>query len=168
MFAIIKVLSCRQPPRSRETSPPALNNSASDKELVAAIAAGNRYAMRLLYGRHSVRVYRFALCFVRNDAVAEEIVNEVFLDVWRGAEAFEARSQASTWLLAITRHTAIAIARRHSSDPLDDAAMDEIEDETDLPEMAVHKKQLSTLPAQCMVKLSAAHLEIIDLVYYHE
>jgi hypothetical protein len=68
MFAISKVSFCRQPPCSRETSPPALNNSASDKELVAAIAGGDRYAMKLLYGRHSVRVYRFALRFVGDDA----------------------------------------------------------------------------------------------------
>jgi RNA polymerase sigma-70 factor (ECF subfamily) len=74
----------------------------------------------------------------------------------------------STWLLAITRHKAIAIARRHSSDTLDDDAAQEIEDEADNPETAFQKKQRSSLLAQCLAKLSSPHREIIDLVYYHE
>jgi len=168
MFATSKVSFCRQPSSPREASSEAVSNKASDKELVRAIADGNRYAMKLLYRRHSVRVYRFALRFLGDDAVAEEIVNEVFMDVWREAEAFEGRSQVSTWLLAITRHKAIAIARRRSLEISDDDAMQEIEETADNPEIAFQKKQRSSLLAQCLAKLSSAHREIIDLVYYHE
>lgn len=59
--------------------------------------------MQVLYGRHHVRVYRFGLRLVRDEQVAEDLISEVFLDVWRQAGKFEGRSAVSTWLLAITR-----------------------------------------------------------------
>src|SRR5690242_8328223 len=58
--------------------------------------------MQVLYGRHHVRVYRFGLRLVRDEQAAEDLVSEVFLDVWRQAGKFEGRSAVSTWLLAIT------------------------------------------------------------------
>jgi hypothetical protein len=56
---------------------------------------------RYFYARHKVRVYRFILCLVRNKTVAEDLVSGVFLDVWRQANGFRAKSRVSTWLLAI-------------------------------------------------------------------
>jgi RNA polymerase sigma-70 factor, ECF subfamily len=143
-------------------------SNASDEALIAAIAQGDHRAMKLLYGRHSVRVYRFALRFVAEEAVAEDLVNEVFLDVWRKAKSFEGRSQVSTWLLAITRHKAIEILRRPTLDAMDDDACDAIEDAADDPEIAMQKKQNGSILSKCLTNLSPAHREIIDLVYYHQ
>jgi RNA polymerase sigma-70 factor (ECF subfamily) len=63
--------------------------------------------MQLLYKRHNVRLFRFALCFIRNKPAAEDLVQEVFLDVWRKADEFNGRSEVSTWLLAIVRNKAL-------------------------------------------------------------
>ena len=82
----------------------------SDAALVEAIAAGDKYALQVLYGRHHVKVYRFALRFLRDEASAEDMVSEVFIDVWRQAERFERRCQVSTWLLAIARNKALSSA----------------------------------------------------------
>ena len=84
--------------------------------------------MRLLYARHSVRIFRFAMRIVSDESVAEDVVNEVFLDVWRKAGGFEGRSQVSTWLLAITRFKALAMGRRRPLEPLDDEVCETIED----------------------------------------
>ena len=77
--------------------------ATSDEMLLASIADGGRPAMHILYARHNVRVYRFILRIVRDSTIAEDLVSQVFLDVWRTARQFEGRSQVSTWLLSIAR-----------------------------------------------------------------
>ena len=71
--------------------------------------------MQVLFQRHNVRVYRFALRFVEDVALAEDIASEVFIDVWRGAGSFKARSKVTTWLLAIARNKASSALRRRSA-----------------------------------------------------
>jgi RNA polymerase sigma-70 factor, ECF subfamily len=94
--------------------------AASDDVLIARIAQGDRLAMQVLYGRHHVRVFRFGLRLVRNEQVAEDLISEVFLDVWRQAGKFEGRSAVSTWLLAITRFKALSVLRRKKDFELED------------------------------------------------
>lgn len=141
--------------------------SSSDDELIRAICGGDRYAMKLLYERHSVRIFRFARRFIPDDTVAEDLMHDVFLDVWRQAGAFKGHSQVGTWLLAITRNKALAMARRRAFDPLDDDVCQTIEDGADNPEAAMGKRRISSLLFQCLENLSPRHREIIDLVYYH-
>jgi len=92
----------------------------SDEELVLLIATGDKQALQVLFGRHNVRVYRFVLRFLNDEAAAEDLVSEVFLDVWRQANRFEARSQVSTWLLAMARNKALSALRRRSTEELDE------------------------------------------------
>ena len=74
--------------------------ATSDEALIARIASGARLAMQVLFARHHVRIYRFVLRLVRDQRKAEDLISEVFLDVWRQADRFEGRSTVSTWLLA--------------------------------------------------------------------
>src|SRR6266567_6405271 len=67
--------------------------ATSDEMLLESIADGGRTAMHILYSRHNVRVYRFILRIVRDTTMAEDLVSQVFLDVWRTARQFEGRSQ---------------------------------------------------------------------------
>jgi RNA polymerase sigma-70 factor (ECF subfamily) len=142
--------------------------ATSDEALIAKIAAGDRLAMQVLYARHHVRVYRFVLRLVRDQWKAEDLINEVFLDVWRQADRFEARSTVSTWLLAIARFKALSALRRKPDEELDDESAAAIEDDADDPEMALAKKDRSAVIRKCLMGLSTEHREIIDLVYYHE
>ena len=64
--------------------------------------------MRTLFARHQTRIYRFVLRLLKNEAAAEDVVSEVFLDVWRQAGRFEGRSTVSTWLLSVARFKAIS------------------------------------------------------------
>jgi len=140
----------------------------SDEVLVAKIAKSDRPAMQVLYARHHVQVYRFILRLVRNEATAEDLVSEVFLDVWRHAEMFGGRSQASTWLIAIARFKALTWLRRRGETPLDEATAAAIPDTSDDPETVMRKKQQSQILRDCLARLSLKHREIVDLVYYQE
>jgi RNA polymerase sigma-70 factor (ECF subfamily) len=142
--------------------------STTDVVLIGRIANGDRLAMQVLFARHHVRVYRFVLRLVRDESVAEDLISEVFLDVWRQAGRFEGRSQVSTWLLAIARFKALSALRRRPDEELDDETAEAIEDPSDDPEVALDKKDKSAAIRKCLEKLSAEHREIIDLVYYHE
>lgn len=145
-----------------------MNQTASDDVLIGRIAQGDRLAMQVLFARHHVRVYRFVLRLVRNEATAEDLISEVFLDVWRQAGRFEGRSAVSTWLLSIARFKALSALRRRPDMELDDETAGQIEDDADNPEVTAQKADKSELIRKCLQGLSAEHREIIDLVYYHE
>src|ERR671937_19550 len=140
----------------------------SDEALIGLIADGDKRAMQVLYARHNVRVYRFILRLTGNQSLAEDLVSEVFLDVWRQAEAFEAKSQVSTWLLAIARYKALSALRRRTEEQLDDRMAATIEDGADDAETVVYNKDRNAIIQKCLTELSPAHREVIDLVYYHE
>lgn len=142
--------------------------TTSDESLIQRIAGGDRLAMQTLFARHNVRVYRFVLRMVRNEAAAEDLISEVFFDVWRQAGRFEGRSTVSTWLLSIARFKALSLVRRRQDDQLDDDAAVALEDEADDPEEALQVKDRGAVLRRCIDALSAEHREIVDLVYYHE
>src|SRR5215468_9176950 len=142
--------------------------ATSDEALIGRIAKGDRLAMQVLYARHHARIYRFVLRLVRDEWKAEDLISEVFLDVWRQADRFEGRSAVCTWMLAIARFKALSALRRKPDEELDDEAALEVEDEADDPEMAPAKKDRSAAIRKYLTGLSAEHREIIDLVYYHE
>jgi RNA polymerase sigma-70 factor, ECF subfamily len=146
----------------------AASHEASDEALLALIAGRDKRALQSLYGRHHLRVYRFALHFLNDEAAAEDTVSEVFIDVWRQAGRFEGRSQVTTWLLAIARNKALSLLRRRSAEELDDEVAEFIEDPSDNPEIAMQKTQRASVLQDCLTQLSPAHREIVDLVYYHE
>src|SRR5690242_21394197 len=96
--------------------------TTSDEVLIGRIAGGDKLAMQVLFARHHVRVFRFVLRLVRNEANAEDLISEVFLDVWRQAGKFEGRSSVSTWLLSIARFKALSSLRKRSEGELDEEA----------------------------------------------
>jgi RNA polymerase sigma-70 factor (ECF subfamily) len=143
------------------------DKETSDETLVGLIAKGDKHAMQVLFGRHNVRVFRFLMRFVDGEATAQDLASEVFIEVWRNAGQFEARSQTSTWLLSIARNKALSTLRRRLSDELDEDVIEFIEDPSDDPEVAMQKTERSEILRDCLKLLSPAHREIIDLVYYH-
>jgi RNA polymerase sigma-70 factor, ECF subfamily len=141
--------------------------SSSDEILLRRIAGGDQSAMRTLFARHQVPVYRFALRIVRDATLAEDILSETFLAVWRQAARFEARSAVATWLLSIARFKAISALRRRSECELDEAVAERIADPADNPEVVLQKNDRSERLRAALAALSPAHAEVIDLVYYH-
>ena len=142
--------------------------TTSDEILIGRIASGDRLAMQVLFARHHVRVYRFLLRLVRSEATAEDLVSDVFLDLWRQAGKFEGRSAVSTWMLSIARFKALSALRRKPEEELDEETAAAIEDQSDNPETTLAKKDKGALLRECLTRLSTDHREVIDLVYYHE
>jgi RNA polymerase sigma-70 factor, ECF subfamily len=142
--------------------------ATSDELLLESIADGSRAAMHILYSRHNVRIYRFVLRIVRDVSMAEDLVSQVFLDVWRTASHFEGRSQVSTWLLSIARFKALTALRQRRHEDVDQEDVLAIADDADTPEVSLDRSNTSAILRACVAKLSPAHREIINLVYYHE
>jgi RNA polymerase sigma-70 factor, ECF subfamily len=146
--------------------PPA-GETSSDAFLISRIAAGDKLAMQALFARHRTSVYRWLLRFVRSESVAEDLVSEVFLDLWRQADRFEGRSSVSTWLLSIARYKALSAQRAARSE---DELTPEIESNLvnwNDPETALQEKNRGEVLRRALAKLSPEHRQIIDLVYYH-
>ncbi|AMA60816.1 MULTISPECIES: sigma-70 family RNA polymerase sigma factor [unclassified Bradyrhizobium] len=142
--------------------------ATSDDMLLESIAGGNRTSMHILYCRHNVRVYRFILRIVRDATTAEDLVSQVFLDVWRTAGQFQGRSQVSTWLLSIARFKALTAMRQRRFEDIDQEDVRQIPDDAETPETSLDRTDTSAILRACVQKLSPAHREIITLVYYHE
>jgi RNA polymerase sigma-70 factor, ECF subfamily len=142
--------------------------ATSDEMLLESIADGGRTAMHILYSRHNIRVYRFVLRIVRDATMAEDLTSQVFLDVWRTAKQFEGRSQVSTWLLSIARFKALTALRQRRHEDIEQEDVLEIADQSDTPEASLDRSNTSAILRACVAKLSPAHREIINLVYYHE
>src|SRR5258705_6671542 len=140
----------------------------SDEGLIRRIAGGDQLAMRTLFCRHRVALYRWLLRLVRDEALAEDLLSDVFLDVWRRAATFEARSSVSTWLLAIARYKALSARRRRTDAELDDKVAGTVADPADNPEIVLQKKHRAVQLRQSLASLSPEHGEVIDLVYYHD
>src|SRR5207253_7156496 len=113
--------------------------STSDEVLIGRIANGDRLAMQVLYVRHHVRVFRFVVRLVRDESTAEDLISEVFLDVWRQAGRFEGRSSLSTWMLAIARFKALSALRRRPAEELDEDSSAAIQGASDDPGTALGK-----------------------------
>jgi RNA polymerase sigma-70 factor (ECF subfamily) len=141
--------------------------TSSDDMLIRRIAEGDQLAMRTLFGRHRVPLYRWSLRLVGDEALAEDLLSELFLDVWRQAASFEARSSVSTWLLAIARYKALSARRRRTDAELDDELASKLAHPADDPERVLQKKDRAEVLRRSLTRLSPEHGEVIDLVYYH-
>ncbi|WP_244642282.1 sigma-70 family RNA polymerase sigma factor [Chelatococcus reniformis] len=132
------------------------------------MAAGERMAMKVFYGRHHVRVHRFLVRLLRSDTAAEDVIGDVFFDVWQQANRYEARASVTTWLLSIARFKALSQLRRRTTDALEPEAAEAIADDADDPEVTLQKADKAAVMRQCLDRLPPIHREVIDLVYYHE
>lgn len=139
-----------------------------ERALLSSIARGDKRAFEELYVRHCIRVHRLLERMMGNRAMAEEVLNEVFLAVWQSAGRYEGRSEPLTWLLSIAHNKAVSGMRRRrdANASLDEAA--EIEDATDTPDVIVQKEDKGAIMRHCINALSLDHRTILDLVYYQE
>jgi len=91
----------------------AKNLGLNDGALVSAIRAGNQDAMAQLYDRYSSVVYAVALRVLADAAAAEDILQEIFMQLWRNPGAFDAsRGNLAPWLAVIARNRAVDVLRK--------------------------------------------------------
>jgi len=102
----------------------------SDGALLSAVRSGDEGAMAALYDRYSSVVYSVALRVLSDTAAAEDVLQEVFMQLWRNPARFDAsRGALAPWLAVITRNRAIDILRkRHPESDIDDVVVSVVPD----------------------------------------
>jgi RNA polymerase sigma factor (sigma-70 family) len=99
-------------------SPPARRpeDTPEDAEVLQRIRAGDRSAVEDFYGRFRRPAFALARRILADDALAEDVLQEVFLSVWRDPDAYDrGRGSVATWLLAVVHHKAVDAVRREES-----------------------------------------------------
>jgi RNA polymerase sigma-70 factor, ECF subfamily len=144
----------------------------SDEQLMTNLDGPEvEVALSTLYDRYSRTVYGVGLKILGDRSTAEELVQDVFLKVWRSSRTYDAsRSSFSTWLYRVTRSAAIDLYRKraHKVHPVPNgelhvaAARDFSED----PQKMVDESWLSWRVSRAMEVLDAPHREVIELAYF--
>jgi RNA polymerase sigma factor (sigma-70 family) len=147
-----------------------MNNSLmhiSDPGLIALVARGDRDAFAELYDRYGKTAYGLAYRVTRDSGLAEEVVQEAFLTIWRQAARFDARrSKPSTWLLSITHHKAVDVVRREQLRRTEPAeGLEEAADATNVPREAWLGLQYDQV-RQALAALPDPQREVIELSYF--
>jgi RNA polymerase sigma-70 factor, ECF subfamily len=141
--------------------------AAGEARLVAQMAAGDIEApVSELYRRYGRRLYRFGVQHLGNEGLAEEMVQETFVRLWRTAGRFDAgRATVGTYLYVIARSVAADIRKRPSSRPLmpADEAGAPLPDSVDQIPDSVDQKPGGMIVREALEALGPAHAEVIRL-----
>ncbi len=144
-----------------------------DGALLTRIANKEEKAMEIFYQQFSSMVYHFAMKTVNNGADAAEVTNEVMMEVWRKASAYNGKSKVSTWLLSITHHKAVDAVRRkvrHQADELEPETYEQNQgQEAGLQcslEAARAGVEDSEQVQRCMNQLKGGHRQVVYLTFF--
>ncbi len=136
-----------------------------DAALIARMRAGDQSAMADLYDRYSGVVYGVALRVLANTSAAEDVVQEIFLQLWRNPQAFDAeRGRLAPWLAVIARNRAIDhLRKRPAEDDIDELPISTgVDLESDSAQkLAIEKVRgvLAQLPPEQRKALEMAYFE---------
>ncbi len=144
--------------------------TVTDEELVALVARNESWALAELYDRYARLVFSLALQILNDRSAGEEIVQEVFAKVWRGAREYtQERGKFSSWLISIARHQCIDELRRRSvrprPDSLDQEPFFELPGEDDPAEAAAFSIQRQAVQA-ALAQIPAEQRLVIELAFF--
>lgn len=138
------------------------------RALLAGVARGERQAFERLYARFYQPLLGFASRIVRDDALAEEIVDDSMFELYRQAARFRGDSKLSTWLFGIARLRALTALRERSGPPavgLEEAS--EVVEPAPGPQRHAVQAETARAIATALSALPVEQREAVDLVLYH-
>lgn len=151
-----------------------------DAALVRRVAGGDEHAFALLYRGHGTPLYNYILRLVRDTAVAENVLQDVFVAVWQGAGGFRGGAQVRTWLFRIAHHRAVSWLRRERAagegpagddvergDAGDGIAAASAEDDGSGPEARAMAAWDAGRIRDALDGLSPDHRAVVELVFFH-
>ena len=140
----------------------------SREALLQACASGDRAALHRLYSTTAPQLFGLALGIIRSRELAEDIVQDSFVLVWRHAHRFDpARGAAMAWLARIVRNRCIDELRQRGREaPLDDTIMDDWEDPASGPDDLAALSQDVQRLRECLDELEEAPRKSLLLAYY--
>lgn len=142
-----------------------------DGDIHAAVRANDmRRALTLMMNRYGDEVYRFAYAMTHSEHLAEEVRQQVFVEVYRDLASFEGRASLAAWVLGITRHRCLDAAKKHkrwvhrfkNEPPADEEPGD------DELERQVDRGRLAKILAVCLAKLAPAARDAVVLRYHRD
>lgn len=131
------------------------------------ISKGDKAALKQMYQRFAPRIFHFVMRMIKNEAIAEELVNDVMLEIWNNAANFEGRSAASTWILGIARFRTLNAIRGKKLDTVELSLAPEAVDEQQDTSQGKSQEQLRNLLRQTIARLSDEHREVVELTFFH-
>jgi RNA polymerase sigma factor (sigma-70 family) len=139
----------------------------SDEALLSLVASLDDLALAELYDRFGHVAYGLALRILRDEALAQDAVQEAFLAIWRSADRFLAeRAKASTWILTLVHRRAVDLVRREDrrrGEPLESAA-EPVAPETTEDEAAIGFER--RVVQEALRQLTPEQREALELGYY--
>lgn len=142
-----------------------------DGDIRAALRADDaRRALTLMMKRYGDEVYRFAFAMTHNDHLAEEVRQQVFVEIYRDLASFAGRASLRAWVFGITRHRCLDLAKKHrrwtqrfKNEPPPDEEPDDHE-----PERELDRSRLAKILATCLAKLAPAARDAVVLRYHQD
>jgi RNA polymerase sigma-70 factor (ECF subfamily) len=148
----------------------ATRDGLTDRNWMVEVANGDLAAFERLYRHYEKRIYQYVYLLAGSASIAEDVVGETMLAVWRSASGFAHASRVSTWILGIARHKALDALRRAARDcknvPLDEAG--ELPDPVESAADGVSRSEEARVLRSAIGKLSREHQEVLRLVFYEE
>ena len=157
-------------PPSPLVAPDGLSDGQSEAELMRQVAAGEIGGLETLYDRYHSMAYALALRITTETGLAEDVVQDSFLGVWRNAARYaEAKGSVRGWLLAIVRHRAIdAVRRQRASVVIGEEPDEAVPAALTLPD--IWPEVAGRLDAEqirrAMTALPPAQRDVIELAYF--
>lgn len=140
----------------------------TDGQLMQRIAQGNRQALSELYARYQRTLFSYLLHLTPDYGLAEEILQDTFVAVWKSARSFEQRSAVQTWLIGVARRQAHNTLRQRKLPLADEAELQELP-ATDLePEEAMLASATRDEISAAFKRLSPVHREVLTLIFIQE
>lgn len=151
-----------------------MHDSAALQADIARLALGERAALRRVYDATSAHLFGVALRILNRRDLAEDVLQEAFVNVWHRAGSYQAsQSQPMTWLISIVRNKALdhlRAGRRHVADSIDaddDPEAHQIADERPNPMQLLVQAAEAMEIRHCMESLDAPPRQCLALAYYH-
>lgn len=135
--------------------------------LIRRIAKGDRAALGALYSDLEKPVYRFILSRLNDPHSAADLLQDVFIDVWKGAARFEGRSKVQTWIFGIAHRKVIDHMRKHGRVDVTDSLPDTPDDSPDMEACLTATEEAGHVAA-CLGELSDGHRSVVSLVFYED
>jgi RNA polymerase sigma factor (sigma-70 family) len=150
-------------------------DTARLKALMVAVARRDAVAFRELYDATSTKLFGFALRILVKRELAEEVLQESFVNIWNNAASYQAGLAAPmTWMTTIVRNKAIDMLRRLDNtveidaDTFDKDVMEALESTNPTPIEALQMSSDAKALANCFSRLEGLHRQAIALAFYHD
>jgi RNA polymerase sigma-70 factor (ECF subfamily) len=138
-----------------------------DPELIRRIAAKDRRAFEALYQRYVHRLQRYLSRQIQSPELAEEVLDDVMLVVWKSAARYNQASRVSTWIFGIAHHKAMKAWARLGARPAGTPLTDDEAAGGEGPEDATMRGELDRLLVKSLAALSPEQRAVVELTFYH-